>query len=386
MPIRVLYVLDRFHGPGAGAEGQLLLLLKLLDRTRFEPLLVTLRGQEPLAEHVPGVSVRRLDVRSLASVRGMWQLACLAVWARRRRVAVAHLFFNDTTLSLPPLLRMAGIRVVASRLDLGFWYRRPLMPWLRLMSACLDGVIANCRAVKDVVAQAERVPPRKISVIYNGIGRAVQTVDSAAWRRRIGVPEDARVAVIVANLRPLKRVGDAIRALARLRPQVPQARLIVVGEDRANSHGASHLKELEALARELGVADAVHFAGAMADPLPVVQAADVGVLCSETEGLSNAVMEYMQVGKPVVCTRVGGNPDLVKDGVNGYLIEVGDVAGLAAALGRLMQDPALASGMGSHGPRICREMFDQHLMARRHEELYAHVLQAPPDGSHADGV
>lgn len=386
MAIRVLYVLDRFHGPGAGAEGQLLLLLRLLDRTRFEPLLVTLRGDEQLSQHVPGIPVRRLDVRSLASWGGLRQLLSLVWWAKRRGVAVAHLFFNDATLSLPPLLRLAGIRVVASRLDLGFWYRPRQMPWLRLMSSFLDGVIANCNAVKEVVAREERVPPGKITVIYNGIGRAVQDVDVAAWRRRIGVPDDARVAVIVANLRPLKRVDDAIRALARVRPVVPNAHLVLVGEDRSSSAGLSHRQELGALAADLGVADAVHFLGALADPLPVVQAADVGVLCSETEGLSNAVMEYMQVGKPVVCTRVGGNPDLVTHGFNGYLVEVGDVAGLAGGLQKLLQDPALARRMGSHGPLLCREMFDQHLMARRHEGLYARIARVSRDGGHADGL
>lgn len=379
MATRVLYVLDRFHGPGAGAEIQLLLLLSLLDRSRFEPLIVTLRGNEELQRHVPGVPVRRLAVSSLMSWAGVRQLLGLALWARRERIAVVHLFFNDSTMSLPIPLRLVGIPVVASRLDLGFWYVRRRMPWLRFASRFLNAIIANCEAVKEVVAREERVPAHRITVIYNGIGRPIAPVDVIAQRQRMGVPQDARVAVIVANLRPLKRVADVIRALAQVRQSLPAAHLVVVGEDRNNAAGKSHRADLETLAAELGTGNAVHFLGPSADPLPLVQAADIGVLCSETEGLSNAILEYMQAGKPVVCSRKGGNPELVSDGDNGFVVEVGDVPAIADRMLRLMRDPELARQMGERGPRLCRDMFDQLQMARRHEDLYARLATRSAD-------
>ena len=159
----------------------------------------------------------------------------------------------------------------------------------------------------------------------------------------------------VANLRPLKRMEDAIRALAALPADLAAVRMAIVGADRPGNHGPSHRQELQSLAVQLGVADRVHLLGAIEDPMPLVQSANVAVLCSDTEGLPSSVVEYMLAGVPVVCTRVGGNEEIVADCDNGFVYEPRDVSALVGHLVRLLRDPALAEKMGARGRAIVEE-------------------------------
>ena len=133
----------------------------------------------------------------------------------------------------------------------------------------------------------------------------------------------------------MKRADLFVRACAAVRDVVPDARWQLVG-DGALRPG------LEALARELGVADRVEFLGRRDDVGAVLAGAAVGVNCSDSEGFSNAVLESMLAGCAVVATDVGGNRELVTPDVDGLLVPPGDAAALGAAVARLLRDPALA--------------------------------------------
>lgn len=370
--IRVLYVLDGYTDPHAGTETQFWLLLRQLDRTRFEPRILLLRRSEFLETHAGDIPVSVLDVGSLRSPRAMWRILCAALRARRDRIDVAHLFFNDVSLVFPPLLRVLGIPVIVSRRDLGFWYTRGNLPLLRLNAPFVSCVVANCEAVRRAVMDAERYSADKVLVIYNGISREPARPGRDV-RSELSLSPDAPLLAIVANLRPLKRVDDAIRALAVVAQAFPEVCLAVVGEDRPGASGVSARQELQALAEELGVAERLRFLGKLEDPMPVMAAADVCLLCSETEGLSNVVIEYMFAGKPVVCTDVGGNSELVVEGQTGHLVPVGDVEGLARAISGLLDDRARARAFGEAARRRALELFEPSAMVKRHESLYARL-------------
>jgi glycosyltransferase involved in cell wall biosynthesis len=143
----------------------------------------------------------------------------------------------------------------------------------------------------------------------------------------------------------------------------------VVGADRPGNSG-SEQQRLQGLAAELGVADRVVFAGAREDPWPIVQASDICLLCSETEGLSNALIEYSAAGKPVLCTAAGGNSEVVLDGVSGFVFQTGDVRYAAGKVTQLLSDPALAASMGARGRQRVNEQFAVDGMVERHLELY----------------
>src|SRR5690606_9795064 len=202
---------------------------------------------------------------------------------------VAHIFFNDSAMVFPLPLKLCGLKVVVARRDLGFWYTRWNLPVLRLAGYFVDAVVANSAAVREVVANKERIPRKRIAVIYNGMRRSGTCTQGR--RADFGVPEDGAVITCVANLRPLKRIGDIIRALPAITRAAGPTHLLVVGEDRAGEGGGkSHRAELEALARDFGLDGRVHFAGKMDNPMSAVALAEVCLLVSQTEGLSNVVV------------------------------------------------------------------------------------------------
>jgi glycosyltransferase involved in cell wall biosynthesis len=370
MPQPIVFILDSFSGASAGTESQLLLLLRELDRSRFEPRVALLRGPDLLSEHLRDVPVEILDI---------WQIRSLSSWLRAWRYArrfrkdgvrVAQIFFNDASVLFPLPLRLAGIRVAIARRDLGFWYTPGLLKLLRFSGRFVDAVVCNARAVQDVVIAEERIPAERALVIHNGIVREVVEMDREDWRRQMGLPTQALLLAIVANLRPLKRFDTAVRAIARLSDCKPAPHLVIAGADRRGDKGASHQAEIEALAQELGVLERVHFIGAVSDPMPVLVGCDAALLCSETEGLSNSVIEYMLAGKPVLCTPVGGNSELVEEGETGYFFEVGDDAGLAAKLRLLLENPALARTIGERAAVSARARFGVRRMVSSYAALY----------------
>lgn len=298
-------------------------------------------------------------------------------WVRGNGNQIAHIYFNDASLLMPPFLRvLAGVRVVVSRRDLGIWYTPARLRVLRLVRYFVSRVVANSKAVAAVVIRSEKYPPAKLEVIYNGISLAVHDPQGSVGAQP-GKESEFRI-ILAANLRPVKGVGNVIRALSFVRTSIPSVRLLVVGADRPGIRLASHREELEGLAQELGVSDLVTFLGQYSDPLSVASQCHVGVLCSESEGLSNAVMEYMLAGLPVVCTPVGGNVELVEQDVTGLLVAPADVEGLAAALIRLSSEPDLARSMGAKARERIREDFSESQMIASHERLYVSLATRRP--------
>lgn len=370
--IGILFVLDSFPAPKAGTETQVWLLAQGLDRAVYKVGFLLLGESEFLAREMPEaaryvVGTRRM--RSPAFWRGAWRAMRAA---RRDGFRIAHTWFNDSAIALPLPLKAAGFRVIGSRRDLGFWYTPSNLRLLRLNTRFVDRVVCNSEAVREVVMREEGFARERTDVIYNGVARGPAGIDRAAVRRRLGLPQDAVVGCVVANLRPLKRVQDAIAALAQLALDLPVVHLAIVGEDRAGEAG-SHRVELERIARELGVADRVHFLGPLADPMPVIEASDFGVLCSETEGFSNSLLEYLAAGLPVIATSVGGNLEVINDGEVGFLVPVHSPDRISVAISTLVAAPELRKKMGIDGRRRVAERFAPLRMVDLYSALYLRV-------------
>jgi glycosyltransferase involved in cell wall biosynthesis len=365
----VLYVLDEFSEPTAGTERQFLQLVAGVRARNTDVSIALLRDAPALQRALPDVPMTVLGLNSMRSptaVRALWKLVR---WAKVRSSQVAHIFFNDASIACPLPLRLAGLPVIVSRRDLGFWYTSASLRLLRLNRFAVDAVIANAEAVKQQVIAQEHYPERKVITIYNG-WRERPLIDSRSdVRRELGIAPSSRLLLVVANLRPLKRVDDAIRILVIVSSRVTDVQLCVVGADRARD-GGSELAKLQVLAAERGVAGRVVFVGARKDPWPIVQACDIGLLCSESEGLSNALIEYSAAGKPVVCSNAGGNSEVIVDAVTGFVFRTGDVQYAADKVTQLLTDNALAASMGLQGRQRIHTEFGLGRMVERHLDLY----------------
>lgn len=370
-----MYLVDDYEGPQAGTEGQLLQLLQHLDCSRYEPAMTLLRSSDYVERNPLYCPVKILGVTRLASMRSIFKVLHFALSLRREGYRLVHCFFNDVSLIAPPLLRMFGVRVLVSRRDMGFWYTPGKLAVLRLVSAFVDRYVANCQAVGRVVQQREWAPYRKISVIYNGLLSPVANQDGAARIIDLpGVPDQVPVVGIVANLKPIKRIDVVIRAVAVARERYPAVHLIIVGKDGLSQRGQSMREELEDLASRLGIRNQVIFTGGVDNPVPYVNLFTVAVLCSESEGFSNALIEYMQAGRSIICTDTGGNPELVQDGTNGFLVPVGDVDMLADRLVKLLSDSVLARRLGEAARETVRSTYSHTRMIVEHMACYDEVL------------
>jgi L-malate glycosyltransferase len=365
MKQKVMLVADELRTLQAGTEGQMLVLHQGLQAAGWHSELAVLRGAESVRAAWPG-PVRELGITRMTSPLAWWRAWRFARRLRREGFALVHVYFNDAAVLLPPFLRLAGLKVVVSRRDMGFWYTAGTLRALRLVRRFVDRVVANSQAVADSVAVAEGYDSGKITVIYNGVWPV--STDDADPGARPAKP----VIGLVANIRPVKRIEDAVAAFARVATNHPAAVLEIVGGGDATA--------LIAQADMLGVGDRVHFAGRVTDVQSRLRQYAFCVLTSESEGLSNAIIEYSLAGRAVICSDTGGNPELVVHGETGLLYPMGDVEALATDMDRLLSDPGLCEQMGRAGRRRSAKLFAPAAMIAAHESLYRQLL-----GAHSSG-
>jgi glycosyltransferase involved in cell wall biosynthesis len=231
-------------------------------------------------------------------------------------------------------------------------------------------------AVSDEVRRSIRYPGPlsllrmpSVETLYHGVEPALleDAASPDGVREELGIPPDALVVGTVANLKPHKGLQHLLKAAVLVRRKVPAARFLVVGQGEAR-------KDLEALASELGLDDAVTFTGFREDAVRIASAFDVFAMSSLHEGLSIAMIEAMALGKPVVVTRVGGLPEVVEDGKDGILVPPSDPRAMAARIIEVLGDPALRERLGRAARRRA-EAFDVRASVRRSEDAYEELTR-----------
>lgn len=367
----ILFVIDQFVNPYAGTESQLFKLLENMPQLGFQPHLLVLRDSLFVRDGKLPCEVSVLPHYKLRDPRTWWHLWRFARQMRRKNgVRLAHIFFNDASVLCPPVFHFSGLRTLISRRDLGYWYTPPLLKLLRITRRWVAGVVVNSEAVSRVTHVCEGYDQKLISVIYNGYENVEGPPDSTVPElEQIG--QTGPIAFLVANIRPIKRIQDAISAVALLKERGRHLNLVVIG-------GGDTL-ELQVQARRQGVGAQILFAGSRSDVSVWLRYGFVGLSCSESEGYSNAVVEYMQAGLPVVATDVGGNCEAVTEGKTGWRFTPGDTETLARRLADLLDNPEQASAMGAAGRRVAEERHGLERMLQAHFELYQSLVRGLPE-------
>ena len=237
----------------------------------------------------------------------------------------------------------SGVRVIFTEHgrfhpDRHSWKRRLLNPAL---ARATDEIVAISDATRDALVHHEWLPRRRIRLIYNGVTPPVRKARACpSVRERLGIDGAALVLGTISRLDPIKNQAMMLDALAAVRRRHPDCVLILAGDG----------PERDALERrvvELELDGAVFFTGFVSDIAAHLDAIDVFLLTSWSEGTSMTLLEAMSFGKPVVATRVGGNVEILEEGRSALLIDAGDVPALSAAVERLADDAgrcASASG------------------------------------------
>jgi len=233
-----------------------------------------------------------------------------------------------------------------------------------------DGMAAVSGFVRECLAKNEGLPRRRIRVLYNGVDEArfaPANGDRAALRKSQNLAEDDFVVGIPARFAPVKDHATLLRAFARVRGELPRAKLAMAGDGPLRG-------EAEKLAGELGILPACRFLGVRRDIPELLRSWDVFVLSSLSEGTSVTLLEAMAAELPVVATRVGGNPEIVEENATGLLAERGDDAGLARALLGIAADPARARTFGKAGRARVLRAFTADRMVESYRTLYRSLL------------
>ena len=363
---------------------RILLLIKGLGRGGAEQLVVSAvrhadhsRFQYEVAYLLPEKDA------FVGELRGMdTPVTCLGIrsprWITRLRTLV-----RDRDVDLvhihSPLAASAARMALPSRIPIVYtehnmWERyHPATRWANLLTYPRNGHVI---AVSDHVRSSVRYPPGMrfrrmppIETIYHGpelIETAAATMQDGV-RAEFGIPDDAPIVGTVANFKGHKGYPHLIAAAMRVRAVVPNVRFMCIGV-------GPYLEERKADARSLGLRDTVIFTGFREDVHRLVSAFDVFALASLQEGLSIALIEAMTVGKPVVVTNVGGLPEVVTNGAQGFVVPPSDPAALADGIVRILRDPELRATFGSAAAVRGRE-FDIAAAVRRTEEIYAGLLR-----------
>lgn len=374
--INVAYLLGSLRK--AGTEGQVLELLKGLDRECFCISIILLQGDgaEKIPWDVP-LTVLNVPGESAEWARGLveWPKAMGKLYARLAADTpdVVHAFLSGPSIlgSMPS--RMARVPIfIGSRRSLVADYRRgrfaaSLADTFAFKSAHFN--LGNCLAVTTEMVSNGGCSPGKSHTIYNGVdSHRFHPGISAAWRREVGWDDSHIVFGVVANFYAYKRHIDFVQAASLILQRHQRARFVMVGTDYGTR---------DAILREISARDLsahLRVLPSHMSPEQIFAGLDVLVCPSESEGFSNVLLEAMACAKPVIATNVGGNPELVQEGDSGFLVSARSPQAIAEAAEKLISDPRRRLDMGWRGRQRVERHFGIERMVKAHEDLYRRLL------------
>lgn len=356
-------------------------LLRCLPREHYDCALYVLRraGDEPEARDGRLARFAELGVSVSFPERDdqkMVVMADLCRWLGERRIDLVHTHSYKPNLygRLAALLRRhEGLRMVGhyhNQYD-NKWESDGGLVYDAMLAHSSDGLVACSASVRDHVAEHLQVPCERVEVILNGVeAQRFAGGERAAARARFELPADRPVVALVGRISEQKGQAEFIRAAGLVRRELPQALFLIVG----SADDAGLLDHAQGLVQELGLAESVRFTGHLTDMPALYAAIDILAAPSRWEGFGLMLVEAMAAGKPIVATAVGAIPEVVVADRTALLVPPQDPAALAAALLRLLRDPAGARRMGACGVERARE-FSWERSGEQLAGLYDRILR-----------
>lgn len=355
----------------AGTERQVSETVARMDRSRFEVHLCCLENSPQMEDLAHYCQTAVFPVESLYTFNGLRQVRRFRKYLDQHGIEIVHAFMTKTAIfGVFATRKLRGRCVITSRLNTGYWYT-PFYNYLfRYLNRYTTRVFANSEGARRIAMGAERLPLDKVDVVYQGVDMARFAPDSGdpGVIQALGIPPHAKIVGIVSNLRPVKDVGLFLRAAAIIAAAAPKSVFLIVGQGPLRA-------ELGRLVVDLGISDRVFFADGRGTVPDYLGHMSIGCLSSHSEGFSNAILEYMAAGLPVVATDVGGNGEAIEEGVTGYLVRQRTPEAFAEPIIGLLRDEYRRATMGQQSFARCRELFDVAVTVRRLEDYYTMLVQ-----------
>lgn len=378
-PGTILYVIGSLER--GGAEQHVVQVAINLKARGWAPEFFVFSRGGPLAEHLERVGIPIFSVsmpvwlerltpspRIKARLGLLMRMGSMMRVMIARRPLIAHFFLPGAYLigGLAALVTGTRPRVMSRRSMNNYQKTYPIYARLeRFLHPRMDRICGNSLSViEQLISEGAR--KEQLELLYNGIdlGRFDRGTDSNAVRSHLGIASDALVLIVVANLIPYKGHDDLIQALGHIRDKLPASWVcLCVGRDDGI------LRQLQSRAYEVGVHNHLYWLGSRSDVPDLLAASDIGILCSHEEGFSNAVLEGMAAGLPVVVTDVGGNSEAVVHGDTGCVVPPRNPEALAEGILEIVRHPQ-RNLMGQRGRQRVEDLFGLNACVGRYEALY----------------
>ncbi|ARN74519.1 glycosyltransferase [Oceanicoccus sagamiensis] len=357
--IKILFCIDKLVR--GGTELQLIGLIKHLDRTIFEPHLLTIRESD--SDLIPEDCIHlHWPTSKIFAPQGFLTGLKLTKYLNNQNISIVQTFFQDSTILAGAAAKLANVPVrISCFRDMGFWQSTLQNFVLKRINHVMTGHIANAQIVARHFHQAYAIPMEKMAIFPNGLDQ--NTLPFSQARDRV-----ANIAMVGNMTRQVKRFDLFVAAAALVSENHPDIRWHIIGEGHLRS-------DLEQQARELGVLDKIIFTGRISHIPDYLNDIDIGIICSDSEGLSNAIIEYMFKGVTTIATNVGGNPELVEHTTTGLLVEAGDHQQLADQILNLIKHPELRHQLAQNARDTVEKKYSWEYCVQAHQNYYLQQLE-----------
>lgn len=374
--ISLVYIIDEIVGDLGGTESQLIKLVNGLSKDRFRVCLVCFDNPTWFRRNASVFQCETTVFKMNRFKRPSTYASFLRLMAflRDYRPHIVHTFFPVSNVIGVLASRLAGVKnIVSSRRDYGEWMNPQYTLATRIANKWVRKIVVNSHGVRKLTEEVEGVDVEKIEVLHNGIDPTLfQNMHSDIdLMKRLDIPPDDKVVGIVGNFRPMKHHETFIRAAHEILAAKKNVKFVLVGGAATAEPIQQQMMEL---GKTLGIEGKLRFCGAQGDVRPYLSIMDVGVNCSEREGLSNAVMEYMAAGVPCVVSNAGGNPDLITHDVEGLTFGLDDYKTLASHVLRLLGDKELRERLSTRAREKVGRKMSLHAMISNYEWFYKSLV------------
>jgi glycosyltransferase involved in cell wall biosynthesis len=367
--MNILFVINQLTC--GGAEQQMVTLCEGLRKRDHQITVLSIYDRLELRDrldrvHVPVTVVKKY---SKVDVSVVWRLRQMIT---RTNPDIVHTYLPASGL-FTGMTRWLGVNtpVLQSERSVNNWRSPSRVRLDNLVRRRIANIVCNAEAIRSHLIAAERVDANKITLIYNGLAPERYTrpdeATIASAREQIKAPAGSFIVIAVANFVSEKQHHVMLEAFAQAKKQVDTLFLVLVGKGELERDVRRQIARLELTHSSQLICDCTN-------PIPFLCASQVGFLTSNIEGCSNALIEAMAMGLPIVVTDAGGNSELVKHREGGIVCRVGDVEALASGLVRLAQDPSLAEAMARYNVTRVQQEFTDDVMVERTLALYRQVL------------
>jgi L-malate glycosyltransferase len=371
-PRRLFFLLDSFMI--GGTETQAIELARRLDPTRYEVTLGCLRKEGPLLSRLEGTPVNVVEFsmgKGIDSPSGIRGVVKLARFLRKERTQIMHAHDLWSNLVGMVAAKLAQVPVtITSQRDLSHdpWYGTYRRRVLRYLQGRSSIVLTNAKAIRDELVETDGLPANQVCVIYNGVD--IEGFRNATPNREWMFPSSAgkKLVVLVGNMNSdVKGHPVLIAAAAEIAKFHPEVQFLLVGDGPKRGY-------FETQVDAAGLKPKILFLGRRSDVPQILASCDIAVLPSLAEGLPNAVLEYLASGLPVIASALGGNLEVIRDGVTGLLVPPKDAQALSAALIRLLGDPQFAGNLAKAGRDQVATSFSFERLVVEVDRLYSQLL------------